>query len=268
MGIPKPEAHYSIDDYTRKRPRALAAGFPAHRRTDGRHQPALQQGRRLRQQPAYLRHAEHGQRPQDLGLRPVGARARPREPVPCQHRRAADLRAPAIRRKTAWRWRCARSRTFCGQASVRSTDAAALGRQDHEHARHARLSAACGCRRAGAREPAALRSAGRCRRRRPDRSAANTLPRRRRLRRLPHRARRQGHGRRPAAADADRRDHCRPTSRRRRTHGIGNYTLEQFDAALRKGVRADGKHLYPAMPYTSYALAHGRRRRRRCTPIS
>ncbi|WP_258052053.1 c-type cytochrome [Mesorhizobium sp. INR15] len=36
--------------------------------------------------------------------------------------------------------------------------------------------------------------------------------------------------------------------------GIGNYTLEQFDAALRKGVRADGKHLYPAMPYTSYAL--------------
>ena len=36
-------------------------------------------------------------------------------------------------------------------------------------------------------------------------------------------------------------------------NGIGNYTLEQFDAALRKGVRADGKHLYPAMPYTSYA---------------
>ena len=37
-------------------------------------------------------------------------------------------------------------------------------------------------------------------------------------------------------------------------NGVGNYTLEQFDAALRKGVRADGKHLYPAMPYTSYAL--------------
>ena len=37
-------------------------------------------------------------------------------------------------------------------------------------------------------------------------------------------------------------------------NGIGNYTLEQFDAAVRKGVRADGKHLYPAMPYTSYAL--------------
>lgn len=36
--------------------------------------------------------------------------------------------------------------------------------------------------------------------------------------------------------------------------GIGNYTLEQFDAALRKGVRADGNQLYPAMPYTAYAL--------------
>jgi len=37
-------------------------------------------------------------------------------------------------------------------------------------------------------------------------------------------------------------------------NGIGNYTLEQFDAAVRKGVRADGKHLYPAMPYTAYVL--------------
>lgn len=36
--------------------------------------------------------------------------------------------------------------------------------------------------------------------------------------------------------------------------GIGSYTLEQFGAALRKGERADGKRLYPAMPYTSYAL--------------
>jgi mono/diheme cytochrome c family protein len=38
-----------------------------------------------------------------------------------------------------------------------------------------------------------------------------------------------------------------------KTAGIGNYSLEQFSAALRKGIRADGKHLYPAMPYTSYA---------------
>lgn len=35
--------------------------------------------------------------------------------------------------------------------------------------------------------------------------------------------------------------------------GIGDYTLEQFDAAVRRGVRADGKRLYPAMPYTAYA---------------
>ncbi|SFC28240.1 Cytochrome c, mono-and diheme variants [Polaromonas sp. OV174] len=39
-----------------------------------------------------------------------------------------------------------------------------------------------------------------------------------------------------------------------KTHGIGNYTEAQFRDALRKGVRADGQHLYPAMPYTSYAL--------------
>lgn len=37
------------------------------------------------------------------------------------------------------------------------------------------------------------------------------------------------------------------------THGIGNYTLQQFSDALRRGVRADGQHLYPAMPYTAYA---------------
>lgn len=38
-----------------------------------------------------------------------------------------------------------------------------------------------------------------------------------------------------------------------KTAGIGNYTLEQFTAAMRRGIRADGQHLYPAMPYTSYA---------------
>ncbi|WP_251978696.1 cytochrome c [Salinicola avicenniae] len=35
--------------------------------------------------------------------------------------------------------------------------------------------------------------------------------------------------------------------------GIGDYSLEQFSDALRQGVRADGSHLYPAMPYTAYA---------------
>jgi mono/diheme cytochrome c family protein len=38
-----------------------------------------------------------------------------------------------------------------------------------------------------------------------------------------------------------------------KSHGIGNYTLAQFNAALRLGVRADGARLYPAMPYTAYA---------------
>jgi len=36
-------------------------------------------------------------------------------------------------------------------------------------------------------------------------------------------------------------------------HGIGNYTEQQFADALRKGVRADGARLYPAMPYPDYA---------------
>ncbi|GGP26137.1 cytochrome c [Silvimonas amylolytica] len=37
------------------------------------------------------------------------------------------------------------------------------------------------------------------------------------------------------------------------TAGIGSYTLQDFDNALRKGIRKDGAHLYPAMPYTAYA---------------
>ncbi|WP_459616898.1 c-type cytochrome [Bordetella sp. 2513F-2] len=35
--------------------------------------------------------------------------------------------------------------------------------------------------------------------------------------------------------------------------GIGEYTLEDFDRAVRHGVAKDGRSLYPAMPYTSYA---------------
>lgn len=35
--------------------------------------------------------------------------------------------------------------------------------------------------------------------------------------------------------------------------GIGSYSGEQFARAVRDGVAADGTHLYPAMPYTSYA---------------
>jgi thiosulfate dehydrogenase len=35
--------------------------------------------------------------------------------------------------------------------------------------------------------------------------------------------------------------------------GIGKYSFEQFDKAMRKGVAADGHNLYPAMPYPSYS---------------
>lgn len=38
-----------------------------------------------------------------------------------------------------------------------------------------------------------------------------------------------------------------------RETGIGKYSFEQFDRAMRKGVAADGHNLYPAMPYPSYA---------------
>lgn len=35
--------------------------------------------------------------------------------------------------------------------------------------------------------------------------------------------------------------------------GIGNYTFEDFDRAVRAGIAKDGHRLYPAMPYPSYA---------------
>ncbi len=35
--------------------------------------------------------------------------------------------------------------------------------------------------------------------------------------------------------------------------GIGQYTEDAFSRAVRRGIRGDGAHLYPAMPYTSYA---------------
>ncbi len=37
-----------------------------------------------------------------------------------------------------------------------------------------------------------------------------------------------------------------------RETGIGNWTDEQFDNAVRRGIRPDGSRLYPAMPYTAY----------------
>lgn len=37
-----------------------------------------------------------------------------------------------------------------------------------------------------------------------------------------------------------------------KTAGIGNYTEADFKRALTEGIRKDGAHLYPAMPYTAY----------------
>lgn len=37
------------------------------------------------------------------------------------------------------------------------------------------------------------------------------------------------------------------------TNGIGRYTLEEFGRAVRNGIARDGRHLYPAMPYPSFA---------------
>ena len=34
--------------------------------------------------------------------------------------------------------------------------------------------------------------------------------------------------------------------------GMGKYSFDQFDRAMRKGVAADGRNMYPAMPYPSY----------------
>lgn len=38
-----------------------------------------------------------------------------------------------------------------------------------------------------------------------------------------------------------------------KTAGIGNWSEKDFKRAVSKGVRPDGSHLYPAMPYTAYA---------------
>lgn len=35
--------------------------------------------------------------------------------------------------------------------------------------------------------------------------------------------------------------------------GIGSWSFEQFDAAMRRGLRPNGQHLYPAFPYTNFA---------------
>ena len=40
------------------------------------------------------------------------------------------------------------------------------------------------------------------------------------------------------------------------TYGIGTYTLQEFDEAVRHGIRKDGSTLYPAMPYPALSLIH------------
>jgi len=39
-----------------------------------------------------------------------------------------------------------------------------------------------------------------------------------------------------------------------KTSGIGDYTDDEWVAALQQGIGRGGKHLYPAMPYTNYTL--------------
>lgn len=37
-------------------------------------------------------------------------------------------------------------------------------------------------------------------------------------------------------------------------YGIGKWSREDFSRAVKKGVRPDGSHLYPAMPYTAFSI--------------
>jgi len=39
-----------------------------------------------------------------------------------------------------------------------------------------------------------------------------------------------------------------------KTTGIGGWTYDQFEGAVRNGIRADGAYLYPAMPFDAYTL--------------
>lgn len=41
-------------------------------------------------------------------------------------------------------------------------------------------------------------------------------------------------------------------------HGIGGYSFEEFDKAMREGIAKDVHALYPAMPYTSYVKMSGK----------
>ena len=40
-------------------------------------------------------------------------------------------------------------------------------------------------------------------------------------------------------------------------HGLGGWSLEEFSCALREGISPDGRHYFPALPYTAYAKMTG-----------
>ena len=76
---------------------------------------------------------------------------------------------------------------------------------------------------------------------------------RRRLRRLPLGARRQGVCRRTQDGHRRSATSTRPTSRPIQRPASAATVLPDFDRALRQGIAKDGHRLYPAMPYPSYA---------------
>src|SRR6185369_15004965 len=229
-----PEAPGPLRDRRVHAPRggSVEGRLHAHREADGRHQPPLQQGRRLRQQPAHHRHAEHGQRSQELGGRRLRPRARPREPVHGRHRRHADLRhlqfdadrggLGAAHRSAHPAEMSARLRVVRGAIATLLSipSASAVPATDTTNAELIR----------GGQY---LATAGDC-------LACHTAPGGK-----PY----AGGLALPTPLGAIIATNITPS----KTAGIGSYTLAQFTDALRKGIRADGKHLYPAMPYTSYA---------------
>ena len=81
----------------------------------------------------------------------------------------------------------------------------------------------------------------------------------RRLRGLPHRRQRRAQCGRPAAA---KRRSARSTSTNITPDvetGIGAWSYPAFERAMREGIHRDGRHLYPAFPYTHFAKTNRRR---------
>ena len=75
----------------------------------------------------------------------------------------------------------------------------------------------------------------------------------RRLHSLPYGARRSGLCRRAGVADFDGHNLLHQYHPDAETC-IGRYDYGDFERAVRQGMRPDGAHLYPAMPYASYRV--------------